>query len=80
MALVKKVKCIRGPKNAGIILGNSGTFQVRRLLTWSSVSQLLQGKSKLATGKNAPSSQRTTEVPNECKPPQRNDENVMSAY
>ena len=29
MGLVKKVKCIFVPKNAGIILGKSGLFQVR---------------------------------------------------
>jgi hypothetical protein len=77
MVLVKKVKCILVPKNAGIMLGSSGYFQVRHLLTWSLVSLLLQVKSKLATGNSVPSAQTANKTSNEWKLPQRNDANVI---
>jgi len=60
VGLVMKVKCIRGPKNAGNILFSSGYSQVRLLLTWSLVSLGLQGKSKLAPGHSVPSSETET--------------------
>ena len=49
-------------------------------MTWSLVSLLLQGKSKLATGNSVPSSQTATKVSNEWKPLQRNYENVIGLH
>ena len=60
MGLIKKVKCILVPKNAGNILGSSGSFHVRLPLTCSLDSPLLQGKSKLESGKSVPFSQTTS--------------------